>query len=85
VCGVASAIEGMRFARQAPEGAVPLADGTRPGPTTPAPAARLKRRVNALGLATVAAEAGLVAVNAALAQAGFRRPPLKRRLLPLSR
>src|SRR4051794_22970661 len=27
VCGVASGIEGMRFARSAPHGAVPLADG----------------------------------------------------------
>ena len=49
-------------------------------PETPEPAARLKRRVNALGIATLAAEVGLVAVNSALAQASFRRPPLHRRL-----
>jgi hypothetical protein len=85
VCGLASAVEGVRFARSAPGGAVPLADGTHPSPETPEPAARLKRRLNALGLATVAAEIGLVAVNSALAQANFRRPPLRRRLLPLSR
>ena len=85
VCGLASAVEGVRFARSAPGGAVPLADGTHPSPETPEPAARLKRRLNALGLATVAAEVGLVAVNSALAQANFRRPPLRRRLLPLSR
>src|SRR5918992_1641870 len=60
-CGTASAIEGVRFSRQAPHGAVPLADGTHPGPDTPPAAARLKRRVNALGLATMASEAGLVA------------------------
>jgi hypothetical protein len=80
VCGLASAIEGMRFARSAPHGAVPLADGTHPSPETPEPAARLKRRVNALGIATVVAEVGLVAVNSALAQVNFRRPPLRRRL-----
>ena len=83
-CGVASAVEGVRFARQAPDGAVPLADGSHPSPVTPPRAARLKRRLNALGAVTMAAEAGLVAVNAALAQASFRRPPLRRRL-PLIR
>jgi hypothetical protein len=77
-CGLASAVEGIRFSRQAPHGAVPLADGTHPAPTTPPAAARLKRRVNALGIATVASEAALVAVNAALAQEGFRRPPARR-------
>jgi hypothetical protein len=81
--GLASAVEGVRFARQAPEGAVPLADGSSPAPETPAAAARLKRRLNVLGGVTLAAEAGLVAVNAALAQATFRRPALRRRLLPL--
>jgi hypothetical protein len=84
-CGVASAIEGMRFARAAPHGAVPLADGTHPSPETPEAAARLKRRLNALGAATLAAEVGLVAVNSALAQANFRRPPLRRRLRGRSR
>src|SRR3954466_15419623 len=34
-CGLASAVEGMRFARTAPHGAVPLTDGTHPGPDTP--------------------------------------------------
>jgi hypothetical protein len=85
VCGVASAVEGIRFSRQAPGGAVPLADGAHPAPETPEAAARLKRRLNVLGGVTMAAEVGLVAVNAALAQAGFRRPPLRRRVLPLSR
>jgi hypothetical protein len=81
VTGVATAAEGVRFARQAPEGAVPLADGGHASPETPAPAARLKRRLNALGAAGLAAEAGLVAVNAALAQEGFRRPPRRRALI----
>src|SRR3954470_9119767 len=80
VCGLASAVEGMRFARTAPGGAVPLADGSHPAPETPAPAARLKKRLNVLGALTAGAEVGLVAVNAALAQEGFRRPPVRRRV-----
>jgi hypothetical protein len=41
----------------------------------------MKRRLNVLGLAGLASEAALVAVNSALAQQGFRRPPA-RRLIP---
>jgi hypothetical protein len=40
----------------------------------------MKRSLNALGAASLAAEAALVAVNAALAQENFRRSPLRRRL-----
>jgi hypothetical protein len=74
VSGMASAVEGIRFSRSAPHGAVPLADGSHPGPETPEPAARLKRRLNALGAMTMAAEVGLVAVDAAMADARARRP-----------
>jgi hypothetical protein len=85
VSGVASAVEGVRFARTAPGGAVPLADGAHPSPETPDAAAQLKRRLNVLGAVTMAAEVGLVAVNAALAQEGFRRPAVRRRLPGRSR
>jgi hypothetical protein len=78
--GVATAVEGVRFSRQAPQGAVPLRDGSHPAAETPEPAARLKRRLDALGAVTLATEAALVAVNAALSQENFRRPPLRRRL-----
>jgi uncharacterized membrane protein len=78
--GVLTAVEGVRFSRQAPDGAVPLADGSHPGPTTPARAARMKRTLNVLGAAAIGAEAALVAVDAALAQENFRRSPLRRRL-----
>jgi len=77
--GAASAAEGVRFARLAPGGAVPLEDGSHPAPETPDAAARAKRRLNALGAASVAAELALVGVDAALAQSGRRRP-LSRRL-----
>jgi hypothetical protein len=81
VAGVATAIEGIRFSRQAPGGAIPLEDGDRTAPEASEAQRRAKRRLNALGLASLAAEIGLVGVNAALAQEGFRRPP-RRRTLP---
>jgi hypothetical protein len=80
VTGIATAITGERFARSAPDGAVPLEDGNRPAPETPEKAARLKRRLNALSTADAAAQLMLVGVNAALGQANFRRPPARRLL-----
>jgi hypothetical protein len=80
VTGVASAIEGVRFARQAPDGAVPLADGSTADASATPREARMKRSLNVLGAASLAAEAALVAVNAALAQENFRRSPLRRRV-----
>jgi hypothetical protein len=80
VTGLATALTGMRVARSAPDGAVPLEDGNTPADETSAEAARLKRRLNALSTASVAAELALVGVNAALGQANFRRPPARRLL-----
>ena len=79
--GLATAAEGMRFARMAPGGAVPLRDGDHAAATADDTARRSKRRVNLLSTANLACEVALVAVNAALAQEGFRRPPA-RRLIP---
>jgi hypothetical protein len=79
VTGVLTAIEGIRFSRQAPHGAVPLADGSTPDASTPPRAARMKRTLNVLGAAAIGAEAALVAVDAALAQENFRSSPLRRR------
>jgi uncharacterized membrane protein len=81
IAGVASGVQGMRFARKAPGGAVPLRDGDHTTATAGDDARRAKRRLNALGAASLLAEAGLVAVNAALDQRAFRRPPA-RRLVP---
>lgn len=83
VTGLATALEGMRFARQAPEGAVPLQDGSTPAPEASPAAARNKRLLNGLGAVNALSEVGLVAVNAALAQDAHRRPKL-RRLRPAS-
>jgi hypothetical protein len=79
--GLATATQGMRFARSAPDGAVPLRDGDHASAEATPAAQRAKRRLNALGAASLAAEVGLVTVNAALNQQGFRRPPA-RRLVP---
>ena len=81
VTGLATAAEGMRFAKTAPGGAVPLRDGDHAAAGASEASRRSKRRVSTLGAVSLAAEAGLVAVNAALNQRNFRRPP-GRRLIP---
>jgi hypothetical protein len=80
VTGIATAVEGVRFSRMAPDGAVPLTDGDHPAPGATAAQRRAKRRLNVLGLATLAAETALVGVNAAFSQENFRRPPARRLL-----
>jgi hypothetical protein len=82
--GLATAVEGIRFSRAVPGGGVPLVDGDHAAPSAPESAQRSKRRLNSLGVVTMAAEIGLVAVNAALGQQNFRRPP-RRRAIPLLR
>jgi hypothetical protein len=76
--GIAAAVEGMRFARTEPGGAVPLESGSEPARDTPPEEAHLKRVLNVLGGANLASALALVGVNAALSQANFRRPPLRR-------
>jgi hypothetical protein len=76
--GLGTAAEGMRFARMAPGGAVPLSDGDHAAPAASESARRSKRRVNILSTANLVAEIALVAVNSALSQEGFRRPPARR-------
>jgi len=78
VTGLATAAEGMRFSKQAPGGAVPLRDGDHAAPEASDDARRAKRRLNGLGAVNLASEFGLVAVNAALNQYNFRRPPARR-------
>ena len=76
--GVATAVEGVRFSRDAPGGAVPLRDGDHTAASASPTAARRKRRLNALGAASLVAEVALVGVNSALGQENFRRPPARR-------
>ena len=63
---VASAILGMRIARQSPEGATPVEAGTEPAPETPEEAAQSQRLSAFLGTATVAQVAGVLALSSAL-------------------
>lgn len=83
--GVASAAQGVRFARAEPGGAVPLADGDHASTQATNAARRAKRWLNALGAASLAAEVGLVAVNAALNQRSYRRPAGRRLIAGLGR
>ena len=80
VTGLASAAGGVGFSHQAPGGAVPMSSGHDPAPETPLRTARLKRGVNAVGAANLAAAVALLAVNSALAQGNFRRAPSRRTL-----
>ena len=82
VTGAATALEGIRFSREEPEGAVPLRDGDHTAPGASESARRRKQRLNVLGIATIAAEVGIVSVNAALSQVNLRHSPLRRRLNP---
>jgi uncharacterized membrane protein len=82
--GLATAVQGVRFARQAPGGAIPLEDGNHAAPEATQAQKRMKRRLNLLGLVSLAAEIGLTGVNAALNQQSFRRPP-RRRVVPWRR
>ena len=78
VMGVATAVEGVRFSRSAPNGAVPLRDGDHAAVDASPESALRKRRLNVLGAAGLAAEVALVGVNSALGQQNFRRPPARR-------
>jgi hypothetical protein len=78
--GVAAGLQGMRFARMEPGGAVPLDDGDTTSSEASERETKAKRTLNALGSAHLVSAIALAAVNATLAQATFRRPP-KRRVL----
>lgn len=80
VSGLVSAVEGIRFSREAADGAVPMHDGDHATSEASETARRRKRRLNVLGVTTIATEIGLVTVNAALDQVSFRHAPLRRRL-----
>lgn len=78
--GIAAAIEGVRFARMQPAGAVPLEDGGTPADDASPGESRAKDRLNVLGALHLGASLVLVGVNAALRDAASvargRRPQL---------
>jgi len=81
---VATGVQGARLAKQAPEGAVPIEDGTTPSAQTPPQAAKLQRSIGALGNGALLSGAGLLVMNALLDRVAFTDPP-KRRFLSRSR
>jgi hypothetical protein len=80
VTGIAAGLEGMRFGSMEPRGAVPLEDGDSASPRASSDERRTKRLLNAIGAVHLGSALALVAVNASLSQANFRRPPLRRLL-----
>ena len=78
--GVASAAAGVRFARTAPGGAVPMQTGDVSAEGAGEKAQRLKKVLNVLGSLHLASAVTLAGLNAGLSQANFRRPPARRLL-----
>lgn len=76
--GTASAVQGARLAKQAPDGAVPVETGTEPAPETPRAAAKIQRSLGVLGNVNIVAGVGVVAVNAVLAQIAHSHPAKRR-------
>lgn len=79
--GTASAVQGGRLAKSAPEGAVPIERGLRPTGDTPPAAARAQKSLRLFGSLSLLSGVGLVVVNALMAQLAHSRPPLRRGLL----
>ena len=67
VSGLASVVSGLRLANQAPDGAVPIEDGSTPAAETPEQAQKLIRTVNVLGNVNLAINASLIGLTTALA------------------
>ncbi len=76
--GVASGIQGIRLAKQAPDGAVAVETGTVPAPETPEKAAGIQRTLGTLGTLNILVGIALVAVNGVLAQMNHSRPAKRR-------
>lgn len=81
VTGIINGIEGARFAKQAPDGAVPIEDGTTPAAETPQQAVKIQKRLDVLGNLNILTGIALVAVNAIQSRVNYSRPPLRRALL----
>lgn len=78
VTGLATMVNGMRFAETAPDGAVPMETGETTSEQAAPSSARLKRTINVLSSLHLASALTLAGVNAALGQTNFRRPPRRR-------
>jgi len=76
--GLASGIQGIRLAKQAPDGAVAVETGTVPAPETPEKAAGIQRTLATLGTLNIVVGIALVAVNGVLAQMNHSHPAKRR-------
>ena len=76
--GLLTAVEGIRFSKMEPGGAVPLTDGDHAAPSATDQEAKAKKRISRLGTLNLISEAALVSVNAAFAQENYRRTPARR-------
>ena len=76
--GIASAVLGMRFNEMAEDGAVPLRDGSEASGHASTDAARTKRVLSGLSRIHLGSALALGLLQAGMAQANYRRPPLKR-------
>ena len=84
VSGLASVISGLRLANQAPDGAVPIENGSTPAAETPEQAQKLLRTVNILGNVNLAITGSLIGLTTALSMKAQQSPAwtLTSRLLP---
>ena len=64
--GAANIATGAYLARQAPEGAVPMATGNTPTLATPEQAAKAQRAIDVMSIANLACMAGVIGVTAIL-------------------
>ena len=80
VTGVAAGIQGVRFSRMEPEGAIPMEDGSEPGAGASRGESRAKWRLNLLGAAHLASALSLAGINAAVSRAGLEPRSGRRRL-----
>jgi hypothetical protein len=79
--GLVNGVQGARLARQGRNGSVPVESGTEPAAETPDAAASIQRSLDVLGNLNIGIGAGLIAVNAVLAQVNYSRPTARRALL----
>lgn len=75
--------QGARLAKQAPDGAVPIEDGTTPSAQTPPQAAKLQRSIGALGNGALLSGLGVLSVRAVQDRLAYSRPPARRGLIRL--
>ena len=78
VTGVAAGLQGVRFSGMAPEGAVPLEDGSEAGAGASPGETRAKQRLNLLGIVHLVSALALLGINRTLVQSRPAPTPARR-------